>query len=131
MSIEAWKKAKQNTAAAEAYLSLIGKTTNQTTVAANSGVRATAGELTKFAIKTQIHFQPYDGAKNYHDCEAFDAALSEVVRKQWTTIRDEAMSLLREREADAGAKAEAALEAMLADIRSKQPATRPDPEASA
>ena len=122
MSIEEWKKAKHNTAAAEAYLALIGKTTNQTTVAANSGVRATAGELTKFAIRTQVHFQPYDGATNYHDCEVFDAALSEVVRKQWTAIRDEAMALLREREAKAGADAEASLEAILAEIRSKQTA---------
>lgn len=121
MSVEAWKRAKQNTAEAVAYLALIGKTTNQTTVAANSGVGATAGELTKFQITTQIHFQPYDGATNYHDCKAFDAALSEVVRKKWSTIRDEAMALLREREAQAGAAAEAALEAMISDIRSKQP----------
>ena len=122
MSIDAWKKAKHNAGEAEAYLGLIGKTTNQSTVASREGVGATAGQLTKFEIITQIHFQPYDGATNYHNCKAFDAALSEVVRKKWTTIRDEAMALLREKEAAAGAAAEASVEALLADIRSKQPA---------
>ncbi|NPD16936.1 hypothetical protein HOY34_17220 [Xinfangfangia sp. D13-10-4-6] len=86
VSIEAWKKAKQNTAEAEAYLGLIGKTTTQSTVASREGAGATAGSLTKFEITTQIHFQPYDGATNYHNCKAFDSALSEVVRKKWTAI---------------------------------------------
>lgn len=124
MSIEAWKKAKRNVAEAEAYLGLIGKTTKQSTLASNEGEHATAGELTRFSVSTQINFQPYDGAKNYHECREFDAALSEVVRKKWTVIRDEAMALLREREAMAGTAAEASIEAILADIRSKQPAAR-------
>lgn len=127
MSIEAWKRAKQNTGEAEAYLSLIGKTTKHSTLASREGEGATAGTLTKFEIATQIHFQPSDGATNYHSCKAFDAALSEVVRKKWTAIRDEAMALLREKEAAAGAAAESSLEAILADIRSKQPAS---PEAT-
>lgn len=121
MSIEAWKKAKNATAEAEAYLALIGKTTKNTTVAARNGEGATAGELTKFEIRTQVHFQPYDGATNYHNCNAFDAALSVVVRKKWSQIRDEAMDYLREKEATAGAAAASDIEAILADIRSKQP----------
>lgn len=119
MSIEAWKIAKRNTKEAERYLSLIGKTTTNSTLGSRKGAAATAGELTKFQITTQIHFQPYDGATNYHDCKAFDAALSEVVRKKWSTIKEEAMALLRQREAEAGAKAEAGLEEILAEIRSK------------
>lgn len=116
MSVEAWRKAKNTTAAAKNYLSLIGKTTDRSTLASREGAGATAGKLTTFSIKTQIHFQPYDGATNYHDCKEFDAALTEVVRKKWESIRDEAIELLEKREAEAAIAAKASVEKMLAEI---------------
>ena len=116
MSIEAWRKAKNATSAAKNYLSLIGKTTDRSTLASLEGVGATAGKLTTFSIKTQIHFQPYDGATNYHDCKEFDAALTEVVLKKWGSIRDEAMELLAKREAAAAIAAKSSVYALLTEI---------------
>jgi len=123
MSIEAWRKAKNATSAAKNYLSLIGKTTDRSTLASRDGVGATAGKLTTFAIKTQIHFQPYDGSTNYHDCKEFDAALTEVVRKKWASIRDEAMELLAKREAEAAIAAKSSVQNLLAEIEEAEGAS--------
>lgn len=116
MSIEDWRKAKNATSAAKNYLALIGKTTTQSTVASRHGEHATAGKLTTFQIQTQVNFQPYDGATNYHSCKVFDAALTEVVRKKWSSIRDEAMDLLAKREAEAAIAAKESVQALLTEI---------------
>lgn len=105
--ITAWHKARHQREQAEKYIGLIGKTTTQSTVARREGEAATAGTLTKFAITTEINFQPYDGATNYHRDEAFDEALTKVARRKWTELQAEALELLREKERTA---AEAALD---------------------
>lgn len=111
-----WGEARQKRHEAEAYISLIGKTTNRSTVASRNGEHATAGTLTKFTVTTQIHFQPYDGAKNYHDCKAFDAALSTVARKHWKMLHAEALELLRQQEREAAVAAKEEVERQMQEI---------------
>ena len=124
MSIKKWQDATAVRKGAEAYLSLIGKTTSRSTVAAREGEHATAGCLTTFEIRTQIHFQPYDGATNYHNCKAFDVALAAVVRRKWSAIRDEAIALLREEEREASLLAEEPVKGMLAEIKQNREETQ-------
>ncbi len=124
MSIKKWQDATAARKDAEEYLSLIGKTTSRSTVASREGENATAGALTTFEIRTQIHFQPYDGATNYHNCKAFDGALTTVVRRKWSAIRDEAIALLRETEREASILAENQVKGMLAEIEQAREATQ-------
>ena len=124
MSIKKWQDATAARKNAEAYLSLIGKTTSRSTVAAREGEHATAGCLTTFEIRTQIHFQPYDGATNYHNCKAFDEALTAVVRRKWSAIKDEAIALLLETEREASLLAEEQVKGMLAEIEQNREETQ-------
>lgn len=123
MSIENWRKAKARRLNAERYLSLIGKTTTGSTLSNREGEHRTAGKLANFSVKTQIRFQPYDGAKNHHDCEELDAALAEVLRKKWDDISKEAIELLRRKEGEAAIAAEADVNDLLAEIRHVKAAT--------
>lgn len=116
MSIKAWNIAKLERIEAENYLSLIGKTTKRTTVAERYGEGATAGELTKFAVSTEINFQKVDGGQNYHRCKAFDEALSAILRRKWTEISAEAMDYIRKAEADAAKAAADDLRKMLSEV---------------
>jgi hypothetical protein len=114
--IKEWADAKQKRHDAESYISIIGKTTTATTVADRQGIHATAGKLHKLAVSTQMHFHPYDGATNYHDCKAFDAALSAVVRNNWDALKDQAMALLKAQERSAAIDARGEVEAQLNEI---------------
>lgn len=118
MSIEAWRRAKARTNEAVAYSSLIGKTTNQSTLASREGEASTAGRLHSLEVKTQIHFQPYDGATNYHVCKDFDAALSRAVQENWDQLKDRAIAILRDAEKDCALEAEASVHSLLAEIQS-------------
>ena len=113
MSIDAWKKAKIATASAKAYLALIGKPSEYATA-------KHYGELSKFSISTEIHFQPSDGARNYHDCKEFDAALTTVVREKWGILRDEAVELLVKEEAKAAVAAKETVESLMREIEEAQ-----------
>lgn len=106
-----YRKVKAAQSDAKQYVDLIGKTTNRSTVAERSGEHATAGSLHKFVVQTQIHFQPYDGATNYHDCKAFDAALTRATRERFTELRDRAFEILREDAAKLADEAKAELQA--------------------
>ncbi|MBR9765996.1 MAG: hypothetical protein GYB53_21395 [Rhodobacteraceae bacterium] len=114
--IKAWKDAKIQTFEAEEYIGLIGKTTKHSTVAAREGEQATAGRLTSLSVGTQIHFQPTDGAINYHGSKAFDVALSKVVERHWDELCKEALELLRKQEREAAIEAKAEVEAQLSAI---------------
>ncbi|WCE67938.1 hypothetical protein PL335_06220 [Sulfitobacter faviae] len=106
-----YRKIKSAEHDAKQYVNLIGKTTTNTTVAQRSGEHATAGTLHQFAVQTQIHFQPYDGATNYHNCKAFDAALTRAARERFTELRDRAFEILREDAAKLADEAKAELQA--------------------
>lgn len=79
-------------------LSLIGKDQPHTTARAK-------GYLASVEIKTMVHFQPSDGATNYHGDVAFDKALTEVVRANFAALSKQALDILEGR--IAGAKSAA------------------------
>ena len=115
---KAWRAAKKKIADAKAYLSLIGKTTTSSTVAHRDGPAATAGALTTLKVVTQINFQPYDGATNYHDCVAFDDAISSAARENWPALQRRALEILSENERKSAQLAKEELEAELAEVSS-------------
>ncbi|WP_422073954.1 hypothetical protein [Tranquillimonas rosea] len=124
-----WGEARQKRHDAEKYIGLIGKTTDRSTVAHREGVHATAGTLHSVIVQTQIHFQPYDSATNYHADKGFDAALSEVVLRHWKDLRAEALDLLRERERKAAVAAKAEVEDQLRQIEEAEFGLDSDEEA--
>ena len=127
MSMEAWHRAKIALSGAREYLSLIGKTTRHSTLSSREGEAATAGRLHCVEVKTTIHFQPSDGARNYHDCKEFDAALAKVVRNHWKQLSQEAIEALQAQERVAAASAREAVERMLADINAADAALSTPP----
>lgn len=114
--VEKWRAAIKARKEAEEYIGIIGKTTIYSTVAKREGEHATAGSLVKFEVATQMHFQPSDGATNYHTCRTFDAAIATVARKHWGDLHAEALELLRQQEREAAIAAKAEVEAQLAAI---------------
>lgn len=88
---------------AKAFIALIGK--EQSTTA--KGV----GKLHGVEAKSTIHYQPTDGAKNYHNCAEFDRAFSDAVLRNWNALALEAMNDLQaamdEKKAAAAAEYEA------------------------
>lgn len=93
MSVERYKAIKQNEAVARHYLSKIGRVSNAT-------ARHT-GTLNKVSVETEIHFQPTDGALNYHKCKAFDAALAVVIQREFADLSAKTLDLLQAKTAEA------------------------------
>ena len=116
MSLEKYRQAKQVLADAKAHLALIGKTTRNSTLATREGEGATAGRLHSLAVQTVMHFQPSDGAQNYHESKYFDAAFARVVRKNWSALSAQAIALLEQDVRDNAAAAKAALYAQIGEI---------------
>ena len=104
--LKRWRDAKQSSDKAREYIGIIGKTTTSTTLAIGAGAAATAGKLSSVTVSTRIHFQATDGAKAYHECIAFDAALKTVITKRFEELADEALAVLAD-SADADALAAA------------------------
>lgn len=127
MSMEAWRRAKGALAEATDYLSLIGRTTRYSTLASTQGEAATAGKLHGVDVKTTIHFQPSDGATNYHNCKAFDTALSKAIRSHWKELSQEAIAAMQADERAAASAARVSVEQMLADINAADAALSPAP----
>lgn len=93
-ALKGFKAAKQALHKACEFVGLIGKPQTQTTA------RGCYGHISSIEVTTTVHFQPYDGATNYHKCEEFDAALAEVIREQFGPLRDAALDKLTARVAD-------------------------------
>lgn len=107
--MEAWKRAKGDLANAREYVGMIGKPQPYTTAKAN-------GYLHALKVTSQVHFQPSDGAANYHNGEAFDAALARVVQAEFARLSCQALALLENDAQTAGRVARAEVEQMLAEI---------------
>ncbi len=73
------------------------------------------GRLHGVEVNAVIHYQPTDGAKNYHDSQALNTALGTVARKHWDMLLAEALAILKnqveERKAAAAAEYQAEFEA--------------------
>ena len=108
MSMNAWNDAKGKLHDAEKYLAMIGKP-QRTTLEA-------MGELTGISVKTRVRYQPTDGAKNYHECPAFDFALAEAIGLHFHELREEAIRILQDEVTRTGKAARESVEKMLAQI---------------
>ena len=54
------------------------------------------GKLHIIQVRATVHYQPTDGAKNYHESEALNAALSIIACKHWDTMLVEALAVLKD-----------------------------------
>ncbi|MEM6465603.1 MAG: hypothetical protein AAF679_03730 [Pseudomonadota bacterium] len=108
MSMKAWNDAKTNLHSAREYLSKIGKQQRTTSDA--------LGKWHSLAVNTEIHYQPTDGAKNYHECVAFDRAMSTVLKNHIHALQSEAMALLEAEVERTGKDARQSVQAMLDQI---------------
>lgn len=86
---QAYIKRRQDMESALAVLGLIGKKSTHATA-------ENVGRIHSLDVKAIIHFQPSDGAKNYHDSSSLDAALARAARQMWPQLRERAEQILRE-----------------------------------
>lgn len=68
------------------YVGLVGK--------AQKTTRPGRGKLHNLSVKTTIYYQDTDGAKNYHECESFDAALSSIIAQRFDELAEGALQYL-------------------------------------
>lgn len=78
--------------AAKEYYSIIGRVSQKATA-------TNTGKWHGLSVSTEIHYQPYDGAKNYHKCKEFDNALSEIIEFRIEELAEQAIQSLTERAA--------------------------------
>jgi hypothetical protein len=103
-----WHTAKAKLSSAQKYVSMIGKKQNTS--------RDARGYVHSVGVKTQVYYQERDGAKNYHTCDDFDRALSEVIKKNWDGLAEQALIELERKVAESGKNARADVEALLEEI---------------
>ena len=53
------------------------------------------GSLSKVTVKTTIHYQPNAGASNYHDDDAFDSVLAEVIMEKFDELAERAIAKMQ------------------------------------
>lgn len=86
-AVKNWENATKDYSDAKKYLQKIGKKpTNCTT--------NKIGSLHSVKIETMVHYQEYNGDKNYHDSPAFDGALAQVIREDFENLAAKAMEIL-------------------------------------
>lgn len=108
MSMNEWNAAKSALAEAQAYVGKIGKDQHTTSRA--------IGKWHSIGVATQAHYQPTDGAKNYHECKVFDAALSAVLQTHMADLQAEAIDLLKAEVEITGKAARHSVQTMLDQI---------------
>lgn len=115
MSMKKWGEAKTALLEARGYLAKIGKAQRTTSDA--------VGKWHSLSVTTQVYYQEVDGAKNYHDCPAFDAALSTVLKNHIHSIQSDAIALLESEVVRTGKEARDQVQAMLDQIDAEEPTT--------
>lgn len=86
---EQYKAAKTRLAEAVEWVEMIGKPQPRTTAKAD-------GYLCKFVVDAQVHFQPSDGANNYHDPNGtLEAAINAEAKKRAPEILAAALEVMR------------------------------------
>lgn len=108
MGVQAWNTATSKLNSAEKFISVLGK--EQRTTAKN------VGHLHDLSVKTVIYYQPTDGAKNYHECEEFDAALSKAIKKNFKALKQQAIEILKDDVRKSGLEARESVQKMLDQI---------------
>ena len=110
--VEQWRAAKSKASEASNFLALIGKPQKTTA----RGV----GYLHSLSIVTSIYHQETDGAKNYHECKTFDAALMKVIKERFTELSKIAIDAMHENTRCAAIDAQTEVQAMLDEINKAQ-----------
>lgn len=108
-AINNYRQKKAELEAAKARLDLIGKEQPRTTAKAR-------GYLNSLTVVTQVHFQPSDGAKNYHDDDKFDAALAAVIKSSFAQLAAQAIVVMERNVAVAARAATDELEQLRAEF---------------
>lgn len=108
MSMESWNKAKGNLHEVERFLSMLGKEQRTTADA--------RGKVHSVVAATTIQYQEVDGSKNYHECKAFDFAMSKAVRNNFASLKEEAIKMLRADVEHLGITARRDVEKLLAQM---------------
>lgn len=108
-AIDNYRQKKAELEAAKARLDLIGKKQPYTTAKAT-------GYLHSLTVKTSVHFQPSDGAKNYHDDDKFDAALAAVIKSSFAQLAAHAIAVMERDVAIAARAATKELEQLRAEF---------------
>lgn len=89
-----YQKARSQRIDCENWHSLIGKQ--------SSATAPHVGTISSSACKFTVHFQPYDGANNYHDApKPLTDALESVLKTHSALLIGDALRILREKEAAA------------------------------
>ena len=89
-----YQKARSQRLECEKWAALIGRQSNTTA--------PHLGKITEAECRFTIHFQPYDGANNYHDApKPLTEALAEVVKEHASLLIKDALQLLIKKESDA------------------------------
>lgn len=109
MTMKNWDDAKEELRRSEKYIAMIGEPQKTT-------AKGVVGTLHDVSAATKIHYQPYDGATNYHNCPEFDAALNDAIKAKFPELMSDAMGLLRDAVAETGKKARDDIESMLSQI---------------
>lgn len=74
------------------------------------------GKLHGISVNSKVHYQPTDGATNYHECTAFDVALSHVVKDEWRSLAALALKRLQGEYEDAIREAKAEYSSMFHEV---------------
>jgi len=106
---EIYQQALRDRAECQRWAALIGKQSNATA--------PHRGAITGVSGHFAIHFQPSDGATNYHDSpKIFDAVLADVMKDHSKMLIEETLAVFVRRENDALVKCKSFAEAMLKEI---------------
>jgi hypothetical protein len=90
IKLDAWKQAKSEQEYAEKWAAMLGQQSRSTAVHTGK-IHCANGSLT-------IHFQPIDGANNYHEAPlAFRDALAEVMKDMGPELVNKTLEVMRER----------------------------------
>lgn len=108
MSMNDWNDAKAALRRAKEFVGMVGKPQKTS--------REAVGKLHFVSVESTIHFQPTDGANNYHECKEFDLALSRVIQRHWTALSAEVLADLEREVASTGKAARASVQSMLDQI---------------
>lgn len=110
--IAKWREAKARVSDVERFLALVGKPQRTTA----SGV----GHVHSVAVKTIIYHQEADGAKNYHDLEAFNVEFSSLIKELFPDLSKSVLERMREKARHAAIDAQNEVYAMMDEITKAQ-----------
>ena len=111
-SVEKWRLAKNRASDVERFLALVGKPQRTTA----HGI----GHIHSIVVNATIYHQETDGAKNYHDLEAFNAELGLLIKDMFPELSKATLERMREKARHAAIDAQAEVQAMMDEINKAQ-----------